>query len=269
MSIADRHLELRAFDESGIGRSWKPPQYFVVDVEQTKRSRPNKATVTIYNLGPGSIAWLETEAKLIEVVSSESLLYRGNLRKVRSQLKMPDLTTEITCADGGSAYRDATLSRSYSPGVTSTTVLADLAGALGMATEKLGTIDEVVFESGHFIDGKVRDAIDELAESIGVEWSIQDGVLQLLGADAPKTGGPLIKSGSGLVGSPERMDKGKGKTKKTGISLQTLLMPQLKPGKLFKLESRLINGWYRVTRSVHKASSDGGTWESSIEAKEP
>jgi hypothetical protein len=261
MMIPGRSLEVRAFDAGGSGRSWTAPLYFEVEVEQTKRSRPNKATIKLHNLSPGSIAWLETEAKLIEVVSSEALLYRGNPRKVRSQVSLPDLTTEITCADGGTAYRDATLSRSYSPGITSTQVLVDLAAALGMGIEKLGTVDEVVFESGHFVAGKVRDAIDELATSCGVTWSIQDGVLQLLGADAPKTGGPLLKAGSGLVGSPERGDK--------GISVKTLLMPTLKPGKLFKLESRLITGWYRVTRSVHKASSDGMTWESSVEAKEP
>jgi len=260
-TIADRYLELRAYDENGSGRSWTKPLHFEVDVEQTKRRRPNKATAKIYNLSQGSIAWLESEAEYLEIISSESLLYRGHIRRVETRVEEPDLYVEITCGDGGKAYRDATLSRSYSPGASSNTVLTDLASAMGMAIEELGTVDEVVLESGHFVAGKCRDALDEIVETIGAEWSIQDGIIQILGSDAPKSGGPLLKSGAGLVGSPER--------KKKGIALKALLRPELKPGRLFKLESRLITGWYRVTRTHHRASSKGDVWETEIEAKEP
>lgn len=259
MGIPERTIELRAYSETGQGRQWTYPLEIVADVEQTRRKRPNKASITVQGLSAESAAFI-TGAEVVEVVSSEGLLYRGNPRRVRRAWKMPDSETEIACKDGGRLYRDASLTRSYAPGVTSRTVLADLTASIGAGLEILGTLPEQVYESGYCAAGKVRDIITDVVESLDCAWSIQDGVVQILALGAPSTGGALLKAGSGLVGSPEVTDK--------GIALKALLMPRLRPGRLFRLESRSLTGWYRVTKCQHKAGSRGDPWETAVDAVE-
>jgi hypothetical protein len=264
-TIPQRTLTLRAFSETGEGREWTVPQRFTIDTEQTRRKRPNKGTIKIWNLGGGAIGFLEAAAELVEIVADGvGLLYRGDPRTVRTAIDGPDVVTTITCGDGGRAYRTAKLSRSYAPGTTSSTVLADLAAAAGYGLDVLGTLSEITYESGHVVAGRVTDAIDELVESAGASWSIQDGQLQILADGAPSTegsGAVLLAAGTGLIASPERRDK--------GIACKALLRPQLRPGRLFKVESRLISGWYRVSSIKHKAGSRGDPWESEIEARKP
>jgi hypothetical protein len=260
--IPRRSLTLKAFDESGQGRVWTAPLHFTVSVEQTKRRRPNKGSVEVWNLSRGSIGYFESSAKIVEVIADGvGLLYRGNPRKIVTRIDGPDWITEMELADGGRAYRDAKLSRSYAPGITTRTVLADLAAAAGWSVQILGTLDDVVYESGHYVSGRVVDAIDELIATAGAEWSVQDGQVRVVCSDAPATGGVVLSPGSGLIGSPSRKDK--------GIEVEALLQPSLRPGSLFKLESKFIEGWWRVTKTQHSASSDGEEWRTHIEAKKP
>ncbi len=146
--------------------------------------------------------------------------------------------------------------------MTTSTILADLQAAANLSSDLLGTLDEVVYEGGFVAAGQVSDLLDDVVEAAGGRWSIQDGVIQIIGADAPSSGGGvLLKPGTGLIGSPERKDD--------GIQVKSLLRPELRPGRLFKIESRFISGWYRVEKSTHTASSDGLKWMTAIEAETP
>jgi hypothetical protein len=252
-------MELRAFAETGQGRSWASPLYFEAEIEQSNRRRPNKAEIRVYNLSAGSIAWLESQGELVEVLTNETLLFRGDIRKVESTQKIPDIVTTITAGDGGSVYRTARVSRSYSPGITSTRILADLAADAGLPVLVSGTLPELVFESGFVVAGRVVESLHDLVEDLGAESSIQNGALVIIAPDAPKTGGPLIKAGTGLIGVPER--------KKRVVSFRATLYPRLRPGQLFQLESRFLSGWHRVTKTRHKVNSKGDQWETEIESR--
>ena len=258
-TIPQRSLALRAYSASGQGREWSAPIHIEATVEQTRRRRPNKATISVYGLSLGSVGWLES-ASIVEVVADDSLLYRGNPRTVRTRVTLPDQVTEIECGDGGDVYRSASLSRSYSPGVTAAHVLGDLAAATGYPLDVLGELPDLALEGGYVVAGPVRDAMDDICRSLGATWSIQDSTIQVLAPGAPTTGGVLLTAATGLVGSPERTDD--------GVSCVSLLRPGIRPGRLFRLESRIIQGWFRVAKTSHQASSSGDPWQTSIDAVE-
>jgi hypothetical protein len=206
------------------------------------------------------VSWLESQAETFLVQVDGAMLYVGDVRSVRTRVKAQDTITEIKGADGSAQYRDATLTRSYAPGVTTSTILRDLTAATGMATDQIGTLEEFVYEGGFVAAGKVADLMEDVVTAAGGEWSIQDGIIQIIAPGAPTTGGLLLTAGSGLIGSPERKDD--------GISLKVVLQPVLRPGKLFKLESRHITGWYRVEKVTHAATSDGEKWLTTVQAEE-
>ena len=263
--IAQRLVVVRAYPSDGQGREWRAPLYITASVEQTRRSRPNKGTVQIYNLSRESIAFLEGAA-LVEVYAGErspSLLFRGEPARggIKTTYKGEDVVTELELADARSAYRDARLSRSYSPGTRSDAVIADLAGAMGLPIAYQSPDLEVLeFEGGYTVSGPCRRAMDDLIATIGAEWSVQDGALHLLaGGDNTVGQAQLLKAGTGLIDSPTKKDK--------GIEIKALLMPHLRPGKVVCVESRAASGYYRLTRTVHDADSLGEKWTSTLEAR--
>jgi hypothetical protein len=104
-----------------------------------------------------------------------------------------------------------------------------------------------------------------------LDWSIQDGKLQILAPDATRRSNEalIISQDAGMIGSPEYgapSEKGKPPT----LTVRTLLYPQITPGDKIQLitRTRTINGFFRVERVTHTGDTHGGDWQTSIECRD-
>jgi hypothetical protein len=100
-----------------------------------------------------------------------------------------------------------------------------------------------------------------VAQSLGFEWSIQEGALQLLqNAEPLAATATLLTPSTGLVGTPS-IDVG-------GIlTAQALMIPDIFPGRLIVLESERLTGNYRVETCNYSGNTAGPDWYIDIEAK--
>ena len=71
---------------------------------------------------------------------------------------------------------------------------------------------------------------------------------------------PLISAASGLIGTPQVGEQG-------FVTLTSQIQPNLTPGYSFRLESRLITGFYRVEKATYRGDSWGSTWAVELEGK--
>ena len=91
-------------------------------------------------------------------------------------------------------------------------------------------------------------------------------------------GAVVLAADSGLVGFPERFaqaatgkaakgkgEKGAAEKKRYGWKVKSLLLPQVNPSDVLKLESRQANGFFRVESVKHSGGFDGGDWVSEFE----
>ena len=264
------------------------------DIEKTAKKNPNKSSIKIYNLVKSTREELEkpdTRCLLYAGYKDGDgalLLFSGSVTFAWSKFELPDIVTELELGDGAAEIRDTTISVGYGKNVKSTQILNDVAKKMGVALTLPSDAPERAWENGLSYYGSARTLLDKVTKGTGLEWSIQNGNLQVIKAGMVTTRqGIVLSSDSGLIGSPERERKAKEgtaevkdskKKKQTvktaakhydGWSVKTLLLPQLNPGDRVKLESRDVNGVFRIQEIKHSGDSHGGDWQSEMKLIDP
>jgi hypothetical protein len=118
------------------------------------------------------------------------------------------------------------------------------------------------FLTGYVAHGRASTELERLLSARGLEWSIQDGRLQVL----PKRGTTAqvvsLSPDTGLVGSPEYGTPDK-KGAASVLKVKALLQPQIKPGGKIRIDSANIHGvFFRVEEVEHRGDTAGGDWYS-------
>lgn len=251
---------------------------FTFSVERTLRTTPNRAQIHVFNLNPqhrNQLAGLgEVHTELtVGYRDHQHTIFSGDLRSARSKYASPDWDTTIEGADGGRAHRTARVNRSYRRGTSLETAVRDLADALGLGHGNL--VDAMRsarligagldFVGGTTIRGAASTELEQLARTMGLEVSVQNGTLQFLPIGAALDGGSLIvEQDSGLIGDVE-VD-----TKTGGLKFKTLLIPDLAPGRKVEPRTRTLRGGhYRITKCTYKGDTHGPDWYVECEASPP
>jgi hypothetical protein len=120
-----------------------------------------------------------------------------------------------------------------------------------------------LYANGAVIKGLAADHMTDLVRSAGLEWSIQDGQLQVLNVGQPLAGqAVLVSEGSGMIGSPTIDTKGV-------LSFTMLMVPNIKPGVPVAIQAELTQGQqqgYRVIACEYTGDTMGTEWYIKAEA---
>lgn len=242
-------------------------------VEKTRDRDPNTADVTIYNLSEGSRKAFSVKERAPVVVEAG---YAGNLHKVFSgtlslagHLRQgADWVTKFQAGDGLASYRSARISENFNPGVLVQDVVKKVAAKMGVGlgnvARKLGEGDFrgglTEFTKGFAAAGQSSDVFDSLMRTLGFQWSIQDGQLEISKEGEPVDDQVVVLSPTtGLVGSPEIGDKG-------AVKIRSLLQPGVSTGRLVQVRSALIDGaFFQVEKTTHYGDTWGAEWYTDIE----
>lgn len=188
-----------------------------------------------------------------------TLLWLGDLRTVESTYDQSGWVTVLGAGDGEKAVQNSRIGESFGAKTDAGTALRAAAKALGVDA---GNVDAVAsriklgsqgtrYQSGRVLYGPTARVIDDIARSADLEWSIQDGALQFVDRGKVLSGSAVyLSSNTGLVGSPTVDNEGK-------LSATSLIIPDLKPGRLLVIESKSVRGNFRV----ESAEWSGDTWE--------
>lgn len=287
-------------------RSWKV-QVDTLDVSAldlefkiltTIKPFPNKCVLTLWNLNADHRAQIlkrnrPSEKKIQGVpvqveagyINNTAVLFRGDLREAVSQRDPTDWKTVMSGDDGGVAYRESRINRTFTKGTPIASIVKECAGALDIGT---GNVDKFIsdVEIGGVgktlphtmtLSGPASRELSRVLESVKLSWSIQRGVLQVQKKGQPLDLGAIrITPDTGLVGSPEasidatvalgnpqqfavgakQVKQKKAKAKDPSIlKLRTLLIPGLVPGRKIALESAEFNGGYMLTEVEYVGQS--------------
>lgn len=261
---------------------------FSIEKDTTKES--NKAKLEIYNLS-------ETSRKAIEVADNEVEIYagyedgavlcfRGTVTYGYTKDSGTECITSLDLADGTVALRDSYCSLSYAPGTSAKTIIQRCATEMGVPVvygDDVGELEN--YKNGFSFIGQAPECLTEVCNALGLSWSIQNNILNIILAGGTATNRGLVFSAqSGLVGLPERIVQAEYKSNKTtpkrkakqkakkeeprkkaGWRIETLLVPSVNPGDMVKVESRIITGWFRVEKVRHSGEYNGQRWNSEMD----
>ncbi len=197
-------------------------------------------------------------------------IFSGDITRVNHTFEGPHWMTQVECGDGIKAMSTSRINLSFKSGVSVEKVLSTLVNQLGVgvgnALEKFkeGKFKKGLkeFTRGITLKGKVKQSLDKFMKKSGFDWSIQDGQLQVLKPDEtmPTTATVLTSENNSLIGSPELGENGY-------IRAKCLMRGYLLPGYPIKIESREINGFFKITGITHSGDTEGNEWYTEIEGK--
>ncbi len=245
-------------------------------IEKDDKPQPNKCEISVYNLTPEHRGQLT--GKGIKVILSAGYaetiaqVFSGDARFINSDKKGPDWITKFECGDAERAYANARVSESFGKGTTMKNVLSSLMGSFKKFGIDPGNSDKVSteitrnFPNGHVAHGLASTELTRILTPAGYDWSFQDGRVEILQQTQTVTDEvPFISARTGMIGSPE-FGTGEKLKGPAFLKVRTLLMPGIRPGQKFTIESKQQNGDFKCRKVKYTASTHGGDWYCDIEA---
>jgi hypothetical protein len=291
MARFDRTYRLLVGAAGKKGIEIGPPFRITFDIEKDASEQPNPHTIRVYNLKPETrvaISAPDTRCVLYAGYAEEDgavLLAAGAVTFAYTFFDGPDVVTELEVRDGYIEIRDTAVSLGFGAGASAKRIVRDIAKQMGLSLVMADDIPDRTWQNGFAFYGPARQALHKVVQGAGLEWSIQNQTLQVVAKrGTTRRQAVVLAADSGLIGYPERTREGareKAKVKdetsgrranlvsaaqqRDGWKVRSLLLPQINPGDLVKLESRSVTGFFRAERARHTGDSEGGDWQTELD----
>lgn len=243
------------------------------DIKKDLTGKPNRALLKVFNLTQDHRDSLSERAakgpvrvRLDAGYETTSRIFEGDLRILFHDREGADVVTTIESGDGDHIVSTARISKSWAPGTRVETVIRDIAAALDIGEGNVrGSTAGALLESwgptftgGTAVNGQAFRELTRICKSSGIDWSIQDGVLQFLLTDKALSGTAVkVTSTSGMEDAPKIDHKGR-------LRMKTRILPGIWPGRKIQLENKSV---WRVDKARYHGETRGHAWNIFIEAR--
>jgi hypothetical protein len=252
-----------------------------------KATEPNTCSLKIYNLAEDSRRSMSGDHSLtvrLEAgyAGAVSQLYFGEAHSAWTTRDGADHITHIESRDTIARPTGVRKTKKLQPGEINGNLVqtlgprVPLAQAFQAITKALGIGDgnlrdalkaiprtQLSSVNGAALVGNGARRMTDLCRSAGLEWSIQDGELQLLNI-AESLGGGFnaikVSSDTGMWDDSPAVDS------QGALTCTTALIPGLAPGVLVDVDSLFISGGYRVEKCRYVGSTRGNDWTCHFDA---
>lgn len=229
---------------------------FTFHVQAAVIGTPKTAFIRVFNLKGDTARRVTQEGELVILSAGYggnfNTIFQGEITQARiGRENGTDTYLDITAADGDQIYNFAVVCFSVKAG-------SDVIGRLRMLAKASdlpeGTIQApengAKLSRGAVYFGMARDRLRQECASIGTNWCINDGKLDVIAEGGYKSGEvPVITAASGLVGVPEQTD--------LGVSFKCLLNPNLQKDILVQIDNSLIRQFGYTTSNLEIAKQLG------------
>lgn len=208
---------------------------------------PNTCTVRIYNLSDNTVKTLQTteyNQLLLQAGYDGNFgtIFQGGIKyKYRGHQDNINSYLELVAADGDEAYNFAVINTSLIAGSKPGDHLAAVANTMatfGVTQDQVQQLEnDNGLPRGKVMFGMARDQMRIIADTNGVDWSIQDGKLQTILQTSYRPGATIsLTSASGLIGFPQQT--------LNGLQVRALINPAIKIGTRIQLDNSKIQQYY-------------------------
>lgn len=296
--LFDRVVEITVGQPGGSGKLIKDLRC-EFNVRCTASKSPNEATLKVYNGNPNMISMMETVNNIVIIKAGyvQDLgaiqIFAGTVCRSLTYQDGADIITEMELRDSVIPLRDAKVSISYPPNTSALTVLDGVAKNFGLPIRKNLKVTDKQYPSGFAFNGRVRNAMDQVCNFLGLEWSAQGNEIQIIKKGNVYSDVAVdLNKDTGMIGYPRRESKtmtektaakqgikygqkgiirttidiadptSKIKDKTTlevqGYRVSSLMNAAIYPGAYVKLTSRGIAGeFFRVEEATYKGDTHG------------
>lgn len=252
------------------------------DITKTDESSDqNKASVTAYNLNGSQISQLKKGmAVILSVAYGDDplvTLFAGQVSGFDTHREGASRATLVQCSDGYMPLKE-TFSFSTFPSGTNAlqiveSLIKDLSADGSISKSQITDKDILtrhIFSNGYYVAGLTRDALQVLLGSLFMKFSIQSGVIYIslaLRTDTQKLA-YVLNQDTGLLDAPRITAFNPNGLEResipnNGLQITALINPHIVPHSILKIESKYIEGFYRVSKVNHRGEAmSKNNWKS-------
>lgn len=244
------------------------------EVQRDHNRHPNTCDVKIFNLNQSNRAEMEQLPLAVNLEAGHDgvsrLLFTGDVRFAMTELRGRDWLTLLQLGDASRIHSAARISRSYGPLTSVKTVLRDACASIGQELPKNIQVSQDLedqFQTGTVVHGQLKDELTRLLAPYGYNWSFQNGRIQMLRDEETGNFEFPINEDTGMIGTPEFGSPPKS-GKKPHMTVRMLLYPELTPGCRVRVQSKVVNGLFRVNKVKHTGDTHEQDWFTEVEIKQ-
>lgn len=243
---------------------------------------PDTAKINVYNINK------EHRDSILERYQSMRLdagykdnvktLYNGDLVNADHTRDATEGITILFGSDGAIESKKL-VNFTLPPGSVPQDAINKIAEQAGLDVGDVVGVPSLPYARGVTFSGPAQEALNKVGSDHRLNWTIQDKKIQMVeetSAIGDQTTAILVSAATGLKGSPTITE--------VGVDFDTLLNPDIQPGKLVKIESLGANvsigdrlffktkatigsGFYKVRNVVHTGDSFQGEWVSRVKTE--
>ena len=218
---------------------------------------PNEAEISIYNLNDTTISRLAKGEKITVTAGFKGdtgLIFSGYIDKRVTSYDGVDRKTTLKCLD---RVKNIELKEiTYKSGTKASTILKDLLKKTGTQIEVFKIRYDFTYKDEQKVDGDLMENIKQYADVCGISVYVSKGKIY---ARYLKEGDNLnftIKEDTGMIGVPTEYEEEltaneKHHEKIIGYEIDTIMQHLFRAGGIIELNSRMVNGKFRIRSGVH------------------
>lgn len=228
----------------------------------------NTGKVSIWNLSPQHLAELGKDDCVVSLNAGYGsvmpLIFTGVVTFAKTSPDGSDQRTDLELVDNRIEVRDTYVSDSYVGSVNTKTIIQDAADQMGVAVTFAYNAEFVDLPNGFSFVGPAKDVLTKACDCSGLQWSIQNGVLQVKKpGDVMSKEVYVLSPDTGLIGSPKQVQVSDSKdTSKAqhGWDVEYLMNAAINIDDYVKLESKMATGFFRVYSLQIEGDNMEGSW---------
>ena len=258
-------------------------------VEKSITPNLDKTNIEIYNLSKKLRDRIDDKDKKVYLNAGYedpnklmSHVGQGDITLFRHCFEPPNIVTKLLLADGKNTV-DTPISFTGKENESLYDAIKKVVQKAKADIDFRGvSIDELknkLMATGYSVVGRLKDVMDDLAESADSDWSVSDDQLRIITRGLYIPGKViLISEESGMIGVPEKADDINTKTSRQkkknqgqksiapGYIVTTLLNPLYIPGSVVRIKSlkQNIDGEFIIRDITHRGDTHSHDWFSTL-----
>lgn len=212
--------------------------------------KPNVGEIAVYNLSKATVNQLKKGYPVILTSGYQGNLgtiLTGEVTAVKTIDDGLDSITTLTVSDSLEAWKTARVNNSYRPGTKASFILTDLIKLMGLKVGEMKPPRDPVYQRGRTVTGLAQQAMRDIAQKdCGAKLHIFNRSCYIRGPHEGKRTAFVLNSATGLIGSPTAGEKEINGKKVLIYEVVALLNHELYTDAIIKIESKVINGFYRI-----------------------
>jgi hypothetical protein len=266
--LRDIKVEVSGLSGSGIEISGLRMSFDIVKSINSKTNSSNNCELVITNLSDTTLNEIKKDYKLkiyAGYKQQTALIFVGDITNVEVELSNANKNVIINAIEELNTVDNKKSSISFNKNAKTSNIISVISSKFGIPVKKLSSGVIKSHKSGFSFIGSLRDVLTKICNNSQLEWSMDNGTIQIIENNGTNNEQYLINKNTGMLSIPKTLDN---KNRNNGWEIQTLLNPNYKIHGIVKVQSEKMDiENCRIVSIKHTGDTHGNKWKSILEVE--